>query len=53
MKKGSQDIRTLAVHNVLSGKYTVAQVAEITGYSIATIYRAPCEIIAVMTNKIA
>ena len=37
MKKGSEDIRTLAVRNVLAGKYSVAQVAEMTGYSIATI----------------
>ena len=38
MKKGSEDIRTLAVRNVLAGKYSVAQVAEMTGYCIATIY---------------
>ena len=38
MKKGSEDIRSLAVRNVLAGKYSVAQVAEMTGYSIATIY---------------
>ena len=35
MKKGSEDIRTLAVRNVLAGKYSVAQM---TGYCIATIY---------------
>ena len=28
MKKGSEDIRSLAVRNVLAGKYSVAQVAE-------------------------
>ena len=38
MKKGSEDIRSLAVRNVLAGKYSVAQVAEINGYCIATIY---------------
>ena len=38
MKKGSEDIRTLAVRNVLEKKYTLHQVAELTGYSIATIY---------------
>ena len=38
MKKGSEDIRSLAVRNVLAGKYSVAQIAEMTGYSIATIY---------------
>ena len=38
MKKGSEDIRTLAVRNVLEKKYTIPQVAELTGYSIATIY---------------
>ena len=38
MKKGSEDIRSLAVRNVLAGKYSVAQVAEMTGYCIATIY---------------
>ena len=38
MKKGSEEIRTLAVRNVLAGKYSVAQVAEMTGYCIATIY---------------
>ena len=32
MKKGSEEIRTLAVRNVLAGKYSVAQVAEMTGY---------------------
>ena len=37
MKIGSEDIRTLAVDNVLSGKYTMTQVAEITGYTTATI----------------
>ena len=38
MKKASEDIRTLAVRNVLAGKYSITQVAEMTGYSIATIY---------------
>ena len=38
MKKGSEDIRSLGVRNVLAGKYSVAQVAEMTGYCIATIY---------------
>ena len=38
MKKGSEDIRSLAVRNVLAGKYSVSQVAEMTGYCIATIY---------------
>ena len=38
MKKGSEEIRTLAVRNVLAGKYSVAQVAEINWYCIATIY---------------
>ena len=38
MKKGSEDIRSLAVRNVLAVKYSVAQVAEMTGYCIATIY---------------
>ena len=38
MKNGGEDIRSLAVRNVLAGKYSVAQVAEMTGYSIATIY---------------
>ena len=38
MKKGSEDIRTLAVRNVLSRKYSTPQVAELIGYSIATIY---------------
>ena len=38
MKKGSEDIRSLAVRNVLAGKYSIPQVAEMTGYSIATIY---------------
>ena len=38
MKKGSENIRSLAVRNVLAGKYSVAQVAEMTRYSIATIY---------------
>ena len=38
MKKGSEDIRILAVRNVLEKKYTIPQVAELTGYSIATIY---------------
>jgi len=38
MKKGSEDIRTLAVRNVLEKKYTLTQIAELTGYSIATIY---------------
>ena len=38
MKKGSKDIPTLAVRNVLAGKYSIAQVAEMNGYSIATIY---------------
>ena len=38
MKKGSEDIRTLAVRNVLAGKYSIPQVAEMTGYSMATIY---------------
>ena len=38
MKKGSGDIRSLAVRNVLEGKYSVAQVAKMTGYCIATIY---------------
>ena len=38
MKKGSEDIRSLAVRNVLAGKHSVAQVAEMTGYCIATIY---------------
>ena len=38
MKKGSEDIRTFAVRNVLEKKYTLTQVAELTGYSIATIY---------------
>ena len=38
MKKGSEDIRSLAVRDVLAGKYSVAQVAEMTGYCIATIY---------------
>ena len=39
MKKGSEDIRSLAVRNVLAGKYSIAQVAEMTGYSMATIYK--------------
>ena len=38
MKKGSEEIRTRAVRNVLAGKYSVTQVAEMTGYCIATIY---------------
>lgn len=38
MKKGSEEIRTLAVRNVLSKKYTVTQIAGLTGYSIPTIY---------------
>ena len=38
MKKASEDIRALAVRNVLSKKYTVPQVAEMLNYSIATIY---------------
>jgi len=38
MKKASEDIRTLAVRNVMEGKYSIPQVAEMTGYSIATIY---------------
>ena len=38
MKKASEDIRTLAVCNVLAGKYSIHQVAEMTWYSIATIY---------------
>ena len=38
MKKGSEDIRSLAVRNVLAGKYSIPQVAEMTGYSMATIY---------------
>ena len=43
MKKGSEDIRSLAVRNVLAGKYSIPQVAEMTGYSMATIYRGPCK----------
>ena len=42
MKKGSEDIRSLAVRNVLAGKYSVAQVAEMNGYCIATIYNWSC-----------
>ena len=38
MKKGSEDIRSLAVRNVFAGKYSVAQVAEMNGYCISTIY---------------
>ena len=38
MKKGSEDIRSLAVRNVLAGKYSIPQVAEMTRYSMATIY---------------
>ena len=38
MKKGSEDIRTLAVRNVVAGKYSIPQVAEMTRYSMATIY---------------
>ena len=30
MKKASEDIRSLAVHNVLAGKYSIPQVAEMT-----------------------
>ena len=41
MKKGSEEIRTLAVRNVLAGKYSVAQVAEMTGtiYNWISIYK--------------
>ena len=38
MKKASEDIRTIAVRNVMAGKYSITQVAEMTGYSIATLY---------------
>ena len=38
MKRGSEDIRALAVRSVLSKKYSVRQVAELTGYTMATIY---------------
>ena len=38
MKKGSEDIRSLAVRNVFAEKYSVAQVVEMTVYCIATIY---------------
>ena len=39
MKKGSEDIRTLAVRNVLEKKYTIPQVAELTGYSGSSLYQ--------------
>ena len=38
MKKGNEDIRSLAVRNVFAGKHSILQVTEMTGYSIATIY---------------
>ncbi len=38
MKKASEDIRILAIRNVIAGKYSITQVAEIALYSIATIY---------------
>ena len=38
MKRGSEDIRTLAVQSVLSKKFSVRLIAEQTGYSLATIY---------------
>ena len=38
MKRGSEDIRALAVRSVLSKKFSAKQVAEQTGYTLATIY---------------
>ena len=38
MKRGSEDMRTLAVQSVLSKKFSVRLIAEQTGYSLATIY---------------
>ena len=32
MKKGGEDIRSLAVRNVLAGKDSITQVAEMTGW---------------------
>lgn len=38
MKRASQEIRTLAVKAIQSGQYTVRQIAELTGYTVVTVY---------------
>lgn len=38
MKRAGPEIRTLAVKAVESGRYTVRQIAELTGYTVATVY---------------
>ena len=38
MKRASQEIRALAVKGVKSGQYTVQQMADLTGYTAASIY---------------
>lgn len=38
MKRASPEIRTLAVKAVESGQYTVRQLAELTGYTVASVY---------------
>ena len=38
MKRASQEIRTLAVKGIQSGQYTVQQMADLTGYTAASMY---------------
>ena len=38
MKKAGPEIRALAVRAVESGQFTVRQIAELTNYTVATVY---------------